>query len=195
MAKEHHVIIVYGLGDHKPVQAVLNILIKPWNLLGIKIHTFTPGWADGQPFEPKLQKLAQQINHLVNQKFAVSLVGISAGASAALNAYVKNKDKIHKVVFISGKIRHPENVNPRYFDRNPALKQALHLSEANFQKLTSADKQKMIYFHGLYDPIVSPKIDKPAGIRSRAVPAFGHIPGILVAITFYAGTIAKFIKS
>lgn len=193
MSKEHHVIYLPGLGDQRTWGQ--SLIVKCWQIFGITAHYHKIGWANNEPFELKLKAVVDKIDSLANQGFLVSLVGISVGASAALNAYVLRQDKVHKVVFISGKIRHPENVNPRYFEKNPAFKQALDLSEANFQKLTRADKQKMIYLHGLYDRIVSPRFDEPAGIRSRAVLAFGHVPSILVAITLYAGTVAKFIKS
>ncbi len=194
MAKEHHVIIVRGLGDHRLMRSQWNFITKLWGLFGVKVHVFTPGWADGKSFAPKLKRLTDQVDYLTGQGFLVSLVGISAGASAAINAYVSNRDKIHKVVFICGKIHSPDKVNARYFIENPAFKDSLDLSTANSQKLGAIDQQKILYMHALSDMTVPPGLNKLAGVQTKAVIAFGHILGIAVAVTFYSRTICRFLK-
>ncbi len=155
---------------------------------------YTPGWADGETFAPKLKRLTEQINYLTSQGSRVSLVGISAGASAAVNTYAANKDKIHKLVFICGKVRSPQNVNRRYFEKNPAFKDSIYLSEANWQKLNAPDKKKMLYLHALVDGIVPPCFNKLEGVQTKTVLAFGHVVGIAVALTFYSASICRFLK-
>lgn len=193
MVKAHHVIYLPGLGDHRRWGQPATL--KSWERFGVQAHYHQIGWADGEAFDSKLKRVVKEIDKLNDQGLEVSLVGTSAGASIALNAYSLRSEKVHKLVFICGKIRHPENVNPRYFKKNPALKESLYLSEANFQKLSDSDKHKMLYLHALSDHIVPPRFNKPAGIKSRAVLAFGHILGIFTAVTFYSLIIAKFIKS
>lgn len=193
--KLRHVIFLQGLGDNKPNRVGLNCLAWLWGKQGLKITVCHIGWADSEPFNLKLDRLIKDIDSLYSQHAEVSLVGTSAGASLALNAYSLAQEKIHRLVYISGKLRNPENVNPRYFKKNPAFKQSLYLSEANFQKLTDQDKRKMLYLHALRDTLVPPKLNKPTGIRSRAVLAFGHVVGIFTALIFYSPIIAKFIKS
>lgn len=189
---KHHVIYIPGLGDHRALGQ--DKIIKLWRLFGLRVHYCPVSWADGQKFTPKLEKLTHKVKSLTSQGFSVSLVGVSAGASAALNLYMHNKDKIHKVVFIAGKIKDPTNVNPRYFSRNPAFKDSLYLSDTNYKKLTAQDKQKMIYMHGLVDGTTPPKNNQVPDIRSKTILAVGHIDAIFKAITFYAPFIARYIK-
>ncbi len=192
--KEHHVIIIRGLGDHGSMQVEWNFIIKLWGHFGVKVHVFTPSWADNEPFSLKLKRLTDQIDYLTAQGFLVSLVGISAGASAALNAYVVKKDKVHKVLFICGKIRSPDKVNARYFIENPAFKDSLDLSTANSQKLQASDKQKMLYMYALSDMTVPARVNKLVGVQTKVVIAFGHILGIAVALIFYSRYISRFLK-
>lgn len=194
MAKEHHVIIVRGLGDHKPMQAQWNFISKLWGHFGVKIHVFTPGWADGQLFEPKLQRLTQQINYLVDQGFAVSLVGISAGASAVLNAYVEGKDKIHKVIFICGKLLNPQTVNTSYYIKNPAFKDSLLMVQKNIASLAKMDTDRMMSIYPIFDNTVPVRDMKLPEVHLKLIPTLFHIPSIYLAITFYSRYITHFLK-
>ncbi len=194
MERKQHVIIILGLGDQKSRQKSWKLIAKLWELFGVKVHIFRPIWSDKEDFKPKLDRLTDKINHLTNQGYLISLVGISAGASAALNAYMINKAKVTTVVFISGKLQYPGGVNPRFFKVNPAFKTSLHLSDINITKLSASDKQKMLYTHGITDRLISPKKNKPSGISNKVVPAFGHIPSIFVAITLYSRFITTFLK-
>lgn len=191
--KQHHVIYLPGLGDQRTWGQ--SVIVKCWQIFGITTHYQKIGWANNGPFELKLKAVVDKIDFLSSQGFLVSLVGVSAGASAALNAYAARKGKISSVVFISGKILDPKGVNPRYFKLNPAFKESLYLSDTNTGKLSNEDKQKMLYIHALSDSTVPPYSNKPDGVRSKTVAVFGHILGIFVALTFYSRVITDFIKS
>lgn len=189
----NHVIYVPGLGDQHP-QIQLKLL-KIWRWLGLNVHFQNIGWADGEAFEPKLERILESIDEINDKDTKISLVGVSAGASAALNAYSLRKDKITRVVFICGKLLHPETVNPRYFIENPAFRDSLYLAQENIKKLNQKDKSKMLTAHPLYDNLVPVGHTKIPGIRKKLILAVGHILSIFVALVFYAPGFAKFIKA
>ena len=98
----HQVIYVTGLGDDRSYGQIT--ILKSWRLWGLKPHYFPFKWADKEPFEPKFQRLLAKIDDLSTDGNYVSLVGVSAGASAVLNAYAERKN-LTGVVCICGKIQ------------------------------------------------------------------------------------------
>ena len=94
----HHIIYVPGLGDHKTYGQ--NIGIQIWRLFGFVPHYFPLGWATKEGFDQKLGRLLRQVDALRDQGHAVSLVGVSAGASgcqfeAAQNPTPNRKYHVH----------------------------------------------------------------------------------------------------
>lgn len=105
MAKPHLVIILPGLGDDKKInQRVLRILTKGWKSKNVETYFFPIHWRDGKHFQIKLTTLLQTIDELA-LKHTISLVGTSAGASLAMNAFFYRPKKIHKVINVCGRLR------------------------------------------------------------------------------------------
>ena len=157
-------------------------------------HYNAVGWADGEAFTPKLARISKLVDELYSQGNAVSLVGISAGGGAALNAYMERRDKITGVVFICGKIIGFSNVNPNYFKANPAFRESLLLTQQNLEKLNAKDKAKMLSIHPIFDETVPVAVTKIPGVKSRLMPTVLHIPSIFLAITVYKRLFINFLK-
>ncbi len=104
MTKEHHVILIPGLGDGERTIEFIN---NHWNWKphGFKTIMYPVGWHDGKPFHLKLEKLTQIIQQLHKSKSYVSLIGMKCGGSAAFNAYIANKKDIHRVINVCGRLR------------------------------------------------------------------------------------------
>lgn len=192
MPKSNHIIYLPGISDHRPWGQ--DKIIKFWRIFGVRAQFHTIGWADGEDFGPKLERIGNLINKLTTGGSKVSLVGISAGASAALNAYTNNKDKISGVVYICGKIMNPQEVEPSYYRKNPAFKQSLIMSDANVAKLEDNDKQRMLNIRAKIDNLVYAQDNAIPGVRTRVMPVYLHIPGIYTAITLYSPIITHFLK-
>ncbi len=191
MAKPHYVIYITGLGDQRPLYQPQ--LINHWKKLGLTPHYFAVGWADGETFAPKLDRICKLVDELY-QKGSVSLVGISAGAGAALNAYMERRDKICGVVFICGKLIGYDNVNPNYFSQNPAFSESLRLTQQNLTKLSDEDKAKMLSVHPLFDEVVPVPATKIPGVRNRLLLSALHVPSIFLALTIYKRISLNFLK-
>lgn len=193
MNKSIDVIYLTGLGDHTPWGQ--DKLVKLWRLYGLKVHYFPIGWSDGEVFIRKLQHICVLIDKLSKNGDKVAIVGVSAGGSAAVNAYMERKSKISAVVFICGKLRGYKTVNRRYFDRNPAFEDALRLSEEHLKALNSEDKAKMLCLKSAHDGLVPARDSVIEGTVIKTIPMIWHLPSIFFAITAGTPTIARFIKS
>ncbi len=189
------VIFLRGLGDHRPMTQGQSFLAGLWRLYGIELVQVRIGWSDAEPFEAKLERIIKLIDKLHGQGRPVSLLGISAGASAALNAYTARPDKIDKVVFVCGKFHNPKPVNPRYFLKNPAFKVSLELADQNLPKLTAADKAKILSIHPVYDELIRVSDMIIPGAHNKTILSAGHIPSIFLGLTIYSSIAARFIKS
>lgn len=188
----HHVIYVPGFGDSK--SSGQKTVIQIWRLFGLHPHYLALGWSRQEGFGLKLDRLQQLIDELSGQGHTVSLVGVSAGASAVLNAY-KSRKNIHKVVCISGKINRPEQINQNYFIKNPDFKEAVFGIKAILQSLSPAELKKIMSTHPRYDQIVPIDDTKIPGSVEKALPGRSHATGIFIALTVGAPAITGFIKS
>ena len=99
----HKVIIIPGLGDETRIP---KFLTSHWRSYGLEPVVFAMGWRDGEEsFRLKLLRLVKLIDGFVRNGDRVSLVGTSAGGSAALNTYMERKNKIHRVITVCSRLR------------------------------------------------------------------------------------------
>jgi pimeloyl-ACP methyl ester carboxylesterase len=157
-------------------------------------HFIAFNWTEDKDFDNKLKPLIEKVDYLTSQGFLVSVVGISAGASAAVNLYGVRKDKIHKLVLISGKSYGLGNVNESYFINNPAFKKSLTMSTKAVSNLTTSDKRKMRYMHALTDMTVYPAHNQIKGVKNKTILVLGHIPSIYIGLGFYGYWICRFVR-
>jgi predicted peptidase len=186
-----NVIYLPGIGDHRPW--LQDKIIKLWRLFGIRAEFQAVGWASDEAFEDKLQKIIKRIDDLSADGQRLALVGVSAGASAALNAYMARPEKIEAVIFIAGKL-FGTDIQIHYFSENPAFEASLFMSDAAVQRLTDADRHKMLYVYTSRDRTVWPSVNHIFGVRQKKVFAFSHISAIYLTILFHGRLIARFIK-
>jgi pimeloyl-ACP methyl ester carboxylesterase len=190
MRQHHYVIYIPGLGDDRTY--FQPTILKTWRLSAVKVKYCAVGWR-GNDFEQKLNKLSNLADRLNRQGHEVSIVGISAGASAAVNLYTANQDKISKVVLVCGKYRHPQYVGDRYFSKNPNFRQSLELSDKNFLRLKKTDLHKFMALYAPPDKVVPAAEAKLPGGNNKSVLALGHLSAIFLSISIYQRSIIKFI--
>src|SRR5581483_7404383 len=141
------VIYIPGLGDQIPHGQ--RIITKFWRLYGLDAHYFKVGWADGEPFAPKLERLLAKIDEL--QKGGdVALVGISAGGSAVINALAQ-RPNLKTAVIVCGKNFGYSVVNPHYFSQNPAFEGSLKLADKNLPKIAASQRRRLLSLYCRHD--------------------------------------------
>ncbi|OIN87952.1 MAG: hypothetical protein COW21_02540 [Candidatus Aenigmarchaeota archaeon CG15_BIG_FIL_POST_REV_8_21_14_020_37_27] len=190
----NNVIIIPGLGDDTNK---LRIITNWWNKHGITPHIVSIGWHDQENFQQKLAKLVKTIDILSSQE-TVSLIGTSAGASAALNAFVKRRKKVYHVVNVCGRLRLGKYTGFRSFENrtssSPAFKESVLLFESMESKLSKADRSRIM--------TVTPRFGDELVPRDTAILEYAHnitIPtiehgfSIAMALTIFAKPIIKFL--
>jgi pimeloyl-ACP methyl ester carboxylesterase len=192
MRQRHHVIYVPGLLDD--IYHAQSLVFWFWRFYGVHSHTHPMPWAGEEPFESKFQRLLDEIDKYADKGHKVSLVGASAGASAVINAYVERKAKIHRVVYICGKINGPETVSPKTYAENPAFETSMYLLQRSLSRLNNNDKQK---FHSYYTPTdqtVPYKATIIPGVPETKLPNLCHGQAIFYSLTLGAPKLIRQLK-
>lgn len=186
-----HVIFVPGLGDR--MKFGQNIAIKYWRVFGLRPHYLPLGWDNKEGFEVKLQRLLDKVDELKAGGNQVSLVGVSAGASAVLNAYAESKD-VQSVVLICGKINNPQTINRKVYEINPDFEESVYRAQNSLKKLSSAKRQNIMSIHPYKDQVVPIKDTIIDGAKEEVFPGWGHISGIFFGVMLGGPVISRFIK-
>ncbi len=193
MKKPLHLIYITGLGDQR-VKGQQRA-VATWRLWGVESELFQVYWGDNEPWEPKFKRLLARIDKLVVEDKQVGLVAVSAGATAAINAYAARKDVLAGVVCIAGKINRPEAIGQRYRRDNPAFLTSAQDCQQALDTLGSADRQHILSRYALADEMVSKSDSRLPGARNRYVLSVGHFTTIAIQITLGAPGFIRFLRS
>lgn len=188
---KHAVIYVPGLGDNKSLGQ--DIAIRLWRPLGLEAHYFPLEWNKAEGFETKLSRLLAMINSLSDEGRSVSLVGVSAGAGAVLNAFAKT-DKVTSAVCICGKIQHPETIGQRYYEQNPDFEGSMAMLARSLSLLDEDKRARILSIHPWRDQTVPIADTVIEGAKELTLPGWGHVSGIFFGVTIGAIPIARFIR-
>lgn len=187
-----HILYIPGLGD-KNVSGQIRA-INIWRFWGVTPELLQMNWANAEPWESKFKRLLARIDELHSKGESVGLVGVSAGASAVMNAYAARKNKLVGVVCIAGKINRPNVIGSRYRKNNPAFVTSAEECEKALQTLDATDRRRILSQFGLFDPVVSKVDSRVPGARNRFSPTIGHTITIVLQITFGAPSFLRFLK-
>lgn len=193
----HEVVCIPGLGEEntKPLECALG----RWRKYGLEPHVFALNWRDGEDFAPKLARLLELIDQLATSGNKVSVIGTSAGGSAAINAFARRKDMVHKVVNVCGRLRVGPTTGPRSFARmtatSPAFAQSVEKCEAVQRELTKPDRQRVMTFHSFwFDELVPSETTTLEGAINKEVYLPEHMLSIGVTLTLSSYILAGFLK-
>lgn len=192
-ATKQAIIYVPGLGDHRSHGQ--RKVVELWRFWPVD-HTevVLMQWNQDEAFELKLSRLIARIDALNTQGYRVSLVGVSAGASAAVHAYAARPDTVHRVVCICGKLQRPETISPHTYRANPAFRESMYLLPASLEQLDNQQRRQILSIRPLADESVPPADTVIPGARTKTIPAFSHVISIAVAITLYSGMVVRFTR-
>ncbi|HSX30408.1 MAG TPA: hypothetical protein VLE99_00630 [Candidatus Saccharimonadales bacterium] len=186
------VLYVPGIGDHYTV--VRRLATIGWYLYGVRPVVHRMDWSDGRPFAIKLQSLLQHIDRLVATGHRVSLVGESAGASAAIHAYAARPQAVQRVVCLCGKLKHPQSIRPSVLLANPAFGESMALLPHSLVKLDDASLARVRSIHPLRDSSVPIDDTQLAGAEWRTIPSVGHAASIIAGNTLFSYLLVPFLK-
>jgi hypothetical protein len=194
----HCLIYIPGLNDRYPIQKRLtNLLPLYWGRLGIDVHIVPMYWENRETFSIKQKRILDLVDLLVKQGHKVSIVGQSAGGSAAGNVFITRKNTIHCFVNITGRLKVGTNVFPSltFAARNSsAFTESVTLFEMNEPKLPAADKKRILTIRPFIDEVVPASTVPVPGATNLVAPFPEHILGGILIDIFYAGRIMDFLQ-
>lgn len=189
----HHVIYIPGLGDSKTFGQ--DKAIKFWRIFGIAPHYLALGWEDKSGFDAKMEKLDGKVTDLLRSGHKVSLVGVSAAASAAVNYYVSNP-ALQAIVLIAGKVHNANQVHTLRYKMNPDFKTSMEKATASIKFIQSKGMAKNILsIYSEHDRVVPPKDSRIKGATHLQIFAWSHSSTIFLGIMLYGSTISRFIRA
>ena len=186
----HAVIYVPGFGDER--SGSQRLVVKLWQLYGIHSEVVIMGWSNHESFESKLKRLVSRIDSLHATGYQVSLVGVSAGATAVINAYTARKDSVHRVVCLCGPLRGTHTPSGQRGHGAFASSQAKLYS--SYHSLSAAQRKNILSIRPQADSVVPPEDTKLAGAQQQVIPTAGHVLSIGLGITIYSWKIIGFIR-
>jgi len=184
------IVVVAGLGTMGPE---LELVVAWWKKEGLEPIVFVPGWDNSEGIEPKITRLLE----LIDNEKPNYLMGISAGASLALNVFLKKQDLVEKYVSVCGRLRMglSNNIIERKLQeetlRTRAFKESVELLEKS--EILNIDKMMTVSAIGGDEliPINTSQID---GATNIVVPNLGHLLTITSILTNNFGEIKIFLE-
>ena len=186
---EINAIIIPGLGGR---YHLYKYAIRNWSRHGIHPTIFSVKWEDDESYQSKAARLNDLVVKLSGDDSTLIVVGISAGASAALNAFAQY-DRIERVVLICG------FMNIRFMNqelmakRSRAFVDSVRALSDTLPELTAEQKERILSLTSYNDIVVNDKASHIDGVPHQKIRAYGHIFGIAVALLFYAKTMKKWV--
>lgn len=193
MTQPHRVLIAPGLDGRV---WGMRLVTRNWHAkYGLLPESIPIVWKDSSPLAPKLQTIIDRIDYYSNMGNRISLVGSSASGSLMLNAFVKRKSKIYKVVNLGGFVRPGNATGIRSFDRRSAssiaFKESVLRCTQVEPKLSLADRKKILTVRPRFgDELVPPETVVIKGAQNTAIPLGEHIVTIAAAFLMYKPMIA-----
>jgi pimeloyl-ACP methyl ester carboxylesterase len=189
----HTVIYIPGIGDD--IKKLQSTLIKKWRLYGVQPLVHEMPWMDQEPFASKLERLVALIKELHGQDRIVSLVGASAGAGAAINAFAQRSGKVNGIVCIAGKVNNPESIGDGYRQRSPSFIESANQVQFSLDILDEGNyRSRIMSRYALFDPIIPREDSIVLGGVNITVPTFGHSVTIAEQLLLGAPNYLRWLK-
>jgi hypothetical protein len=191
--EKHVAIIIPGLGELERFQ----LLTSHWRKYHIESVHHRVGWHDSKHFEASLGKILARIDSCSNTGTKVSLIGCSAGGSAALNAFLERKNTVHKVISLCGWLRVGEH--RKYLERvkhiSTSFVESVTLLDRRENELSSEDRTKIMTVRPIFDELVASDVVILNGAQNIRLPVPGHTLAIICGLTIFSRKLINFIHA
>jgi hypothetical protein len=190
--KRLHIIYIPGVGDDRAVAQ--RLAIKFWRLWGVDAEVFPMHWPKHETWPAKRERLLARVDELVAQGHRVGLVGVSAGAAAAVAAYARRSTQLSGCVLAAGKLHHADDISQRYRLRSPDLVDAVKDCDVSLQKLSSTQRQRILSRYALHDGVVPRQDSLVEGGHNRQLLTIGHVATIATQLVLCAPSTIRFLR-
>ncbi len=186
--QKNYAVIVLGLGE---TPSLYRFLVRNWQKqYGVTPVIHVVGWKKkAERFEPKLARLVSKVEALAKDGNRVTLIGISAGASASVNAQtVLKKKHIHVPVYtICGRFNldhhwwYPLSYGVR---RMPAFEESVRMVMPSIRRLRGQNPEDISCFRAVFDEVVPRSASVLPGAEMRPIPIPSHHLAIYFRLLF-----------
>ncbi|MFA6518059.1 MAG: hypothetical protein WCV93_00190 [Candidatus Shapirobacteria bacterium] len=190
------IIVVTGLGDDGKATALATV---GWKKLELRPIVFVPKWENKEGLESKLAKLLEIIDK-ESKTEKIFLLGISAGASLAMNAFMQRLDRLEKLVSVCGRLRFgwSRDKIKRKLQENTlsylAFRESVEMLEKNIKYLGKVDRRRIMTVSAKFgDEMIPRGTSQLPGAKNILIPTIGHLLSILSAMTANFEPIRKFL--
>jgi len=200
--KKQVLVIIGGLDDERMIVWPVSWLWGFWErAYGIKVVPYYMFWhkTSVEAFERKIMDAVALVKGLKSEGYSVSLLGMSAGASAAFNAYYQCKDQVDSLINCCGRLRKggPE-IRIRTLDLaaagSPLFRKSVLSCEEGLSSLGPNDLAKILTLRAALDEIVPAQTSVVPGARNVLLPTIEHTTSIILSMTVFSKLVANFMR-
>ena len=190
------VIIIPGLGDKVKWT---KIATRNWREHGIEPIIYSMNWHDGESFKIKLNKLVKLADSLSKEGSKISVIGCSAGASVALNLFIKRQNIIDRVVSVCGRLRKGHQTGFRSLETraktSPAFMESVELFESQEKNLNQDQRKIIMTIRPLFgDELVPSDTAVIKDGQNITVPTIEHSLSIYMALSIFSKPLINFLN-
>jgi pimeloyl-ACP methyl ester carboxylesterase len=135
-----------------------------------------------------------------SKKETIMLLGISAGASLAMNAFMQRLDKVEKMVSLCGRLRRgwsDDKIRKKLQKgtmKHRAFKESVKLLEHGVKDLKRKDKKRIMTISAKFgDELIPIETSKLEGAKNILIPTIEHVLSIFSGMTANFEPIRKFL--
>lgn len=196
---EHHIVYIPGLNDqHWLNKSFLKLLPLFWDPKQFPIHIFYPHWEEGNSFQEKLLLITETVDDLTSRYERVSIIGQSAGGSAALNTFVVRINDLAAAVNVTGRLAEGKDVAPTLNEaakKSPSFRKSVNEFEKLYEPtLFPEDRKRILTIRPRWDEVVPTSTVAVNGAKNLVVPAGEHMIGGMLIMSKYAFIIQNFLR-
>ncbi len=186
---KHTIVVIPGLNDFGffSSRGIRFALLRLRMSQQFEIVMHPVGCLDGEPFAPKLDRLVKHIQQ-VSQKNTVSLIGTSAGGSAAFNALMATPQSIHKAVNVCGRLRKGNHLRltlEHAATSSTAFRESVELFERQEPSMPPHLRQRCLTIKPRFgDEVVPGDTVALTGAHNHFVNAGEHLLSIYLSLMF-----------
>lgn len=164
---------------------------------GFDCHIHIFGWHDKtKSFEVKLQLLVDIITDQLSKYSKISLIGMSAGGSAVINAAFQ-QPQIYKAITICSRLSTIPGfgLDLNFFGRFlPTYQTSVQQAESQLHSSENRLDQKSLVLRPIWDEIVPIESTQTPKLATQTLPTVSHLLGILWAFTLSKRVILDFLN-
>jgi hypothetical protein len=197
---KHRLLVIPGLGDDKALQTrLLEHALSGWQKHAVYPEIYLMRWHDTKKtFEQKLTGLLAKIDTYSDAKETVSLMGMSAGASAALNAFILRRTTVYKCISASGRLRGGSYTDFRSLDQRSATSPAFKESVLQFEKseplLKPAERKRILTVRARFgDELVPGDTATIPGAHNIQIPTAEHLLTGALTVSLFSKLVIDFL--